>query len=474
MNLDRVLVTFHMKIHFIGINGSGIIGVACIAKSRGFEISGCDINKHSSYSKQLEELGIDVKEGHNPDHITNDVDLVVITPALLYKNKWKEIPEVVKAFNEKKTITWQEFMGTYIMKDKDVVAVCGTHGKTSITTLTSLVFEKANCDPTCSIGGIVKEWGQTYRIGKSDLYIIEADEYNGNFLKYFPKYVVFNNLEMEHPEFFKDFEDYKNMYSRFLHTIQNDGAIFFNYDDENSIELIRKNLDFLKGKNVKLFAYTLDENNQKSDFCEVNYIKTNHEDEIVLNSEVLKIKNVFGEHNIKNIALVSLLANKLNVKNDVIQNVLNEFTGCGRRLDLVLSNDKVDLYDDYAHHHTQIKYCLEALRKKYKNGEKIIAIWEPHLISRFENNSNEYISYLELADLPIVMKFFKSRESFKEIPDMDKYFNNTDIQYIEDNNLILEKVKKFVDNTNKKVVILVMGAGNSYKMTEELKSVLSK
>lgn len=456
----------------MGINGSGIIGVACIAKNRGFEISGCDINKHSSYSKQLEELGINIEDGHSINHITNDLDLVVITPALLYKDKWKDVPELVEAFKRNIVMTWQEFLGTYIMKDKDIIAVCGTHGKTSITTLTSLIFDKAGYDPTCSIGGIVKEWGQTYRIGKNDWYIIEADEYNGNFLKYYPKYIVFNNLEMEHPEFFKNYEDYENMYSKFLCTIQNNGVIFFNYDDENSRNLVKKNIEFLANKNVKLFAYTLSENNKNSDFCEVVYVKTNHKDEIIMNNDTLKIKNIFGEHNLKNVALSSLLANKLGIENIYIQDVLNEFSGCGRRLDLIFENERIKLYDDYAHHHTQIKNCLKSLKQKYSSGEKIIAILEPHLVSRFVDNSEEYLDCMELADLSIIMKFFKSRENFKDTPNMFEYLKNRKIEYIEDENVIVDKVKNYVESTEENIIIIVMGAGNSYKLAEKLKDNL--
>ena len=181
------------------------------------------------------------------------------------------------------------------------------------------------------------------------------------------------------------------------------------------------------------------------------------------------MRHIFGTHNLKNVALSALTLDSLGVDNKYIQDILNSFTGSGRRLDLVFKNERILLYDDYAHHHTQIKYCLESLRQKYNNNEKIIAVLEPHLISRFTNNSREYIDYMSLADFPIIMKFFKSRESFKEIPEMSRYLQNTKITYIEDNDVILDQITNYITNTKEKIIIIVMGAGNSYKLTEKIK-----
>ena len=128
------------NIHFVGINGSGIIGVACIAKDRGYNISGCDANPVGAYSEQLSKLNIYVENGHSEEHITEDIDLVVLTPAVLYKDKYKNIPELVKAFETKKVLRWQEFLGEYIMKNKNVIAVAGTHGKSTTTTFLSLLL----------------------------------------------------------------------------------------------------------------------------------------------------------------------------------------------------------------------------------------------------------------------------------------------------------------------------------------------
>ena len=171
----------NLNVHFIGINGSGISGVACIAKNKGFNVSGCDLNKEGNYTNQLIANNINIQQGHSVDHLKN-IDLVVLSPALLYKDKYKEILETKLAMETIKTIKWQQFLGEYIMKNQNVVAVAGTHGKTTTTTLTALMLEKANFDPTAFIGGEVKEWGQNYRVGNSDYFVCEADEYDSNFL----------------------------------------------------------------------------------------------------------------------------------------------------------------------------------------------------------------------------------------------------------------------------------------------------
>lgn len=462
------------NIHFIGINGSGIVGVACIAKNRGYVVTGCDINPASAYSEQLLKLGINIESEHDESHITNDTDLVVLTPAVLYKDRYKDIPEIVKAFKKKKALKWQEFLGSYIMKNKNVIAIAGTHGKSTITTFLSLLLEKANFDQTSIIGGIVKEWKQTYRIGNSDWYTIEADEYAGNFMYYNPKYIILSNVEMEHPEYFKTYDEYKANFINFLKTIQDNGKIIFNYDDKNSLEIIEELKDFFEQKSVELLAITFNKE-QKSNLCKLNYIESNKFDKYTFDDESFCLDNVFGEHMVKDIAIVSVLAKSINIQNKYIKDLLKTFSGCGRRMDLICKKNNLTLYDDYGHHHTQIKYTLEALRQKI-NNDLIYIIFEPHLISRFKQNSDKYLEYLQIADRAIITKFYKSREYFIEDLDMNKYLINIEkIKYIEEFDKLIKDLDLFVkNNKDKNIYILVMGAGNSYKITDNIKNYLLK
>lgn len=457
-----------IKVHFIGINGSGISGVACIAKQRGFDVDGCDVKfEINNYTQQLLDNNIQILGGHNASHL-DGVDIVVVSPALLYKDKYKEIEETRIAMETKKTIKWQHFLGEYIMKDKKVIAVAGTHGKTTTTSLIALMLEQGNFDPTVFVGGIVKEWGTTYRVGNSDYYVCEGDEYDGNFLNYYPKYVILNNLEMEHPERFANIDDYIDNFRNFLYTIQKDGTIVFNYDDENLKNLISSMMNFFEDNNIKVIGYTFNDNTQTN--SKLNIIKVDKDkNKVIINGEEFK-HNLLGEHNAKNITVAIILALELGVNIEDIRKILKKFCGSKRRIDLVFSDNRIKLYDDYAHHHTQIKCTLEAIKENIDKDTKLIAVLEPHLISRIKNNVKEYNDALLIADYPIITKVFKSRESFMADLDVKSLLNNDNIEYIENFDDVIKHINSILlNNKNHKFAIVVMGAGNSYKIAEALK-----
>ena len=195
-----------MKVHFMGIAGSGMAPIALIAKSMGYEVSGCDISDSTYYSNALKENGIDMRVGHDESHL-RDIDILAITPAVYDYNP--DQPELLKAAETGILMTWQEFSGKYLQKDKDVIAVCGTHGKSSTTAMVGLMMENAGLDPIVEAGTIIKEWGSGYRLADSNYFVCEADEFNNNFLHYHPSYIAINNVEMDHPEFFKDVYEYQ-------------------------------------------------------------------------------------------------------------------------------------------------------------------------------------------------------------------------------------------------------------------------
>ncbi len=467
------MINKKINVHFIGINGSGISGVACIAKSKGFNVSGCDLNEKGNYTNQLIENKINISVGHNSNHLKG-VDIVVVSPALLYKDRYKEIEETKIAMETRKTIKWQRFLGEYIMNRQNIVAVAATHGKTTITSLIGLMLERGNFDPTVFVGGIVKEWNRTYRVGESDYYVCEADEYDGNFLNYFPKYAILNNIEMEHPEIFADYKEYENNFRNFLETVQENGKVVFYYDDENIYNLITSMLDTFRKKNIKLIGYTFNTKLKKI-INDIKLIKIKKSgNQIIINDEIIEY-SILGGHNTKNISIASIMALEIGVKIQAIKDVAKNFTGSKRRMDLIFSNERIRLYDDYAHHHTQIGCTLKALKENLDKNEKLIAILEPHLISRIKNNTKEYKEALLLADYPIITKVFKSRENF--LPDLDvkTLLNDNKIMCIENFNDIVDKVKQIIaENPKKRFSIIVMGAGNSYKISTSLKDLFSE
>ncbi|HSQ97269.1 MAG TPA: Mur ligase family protein [Rickettsiales bacterium] len=464
------MINKKINVHFIGINGCGISGVACIAKSRGFEVSGCDIGESSNYSAQLTENNIQTFVGHHAEHLKN-IDVVVVSPALLYKDKYKEIEETKVAMESRKTIKWQRFLGEYIMNRQNIVAVAATHGKTTITSLVGLMLERGGFDPTVFVGGVVKEWNKTYRVGESNYYVCEGDEYDGNFLNYFPKYVILNNIEMEHPERFANYEEYENNFKNFLETVQENGKIVFYYDDENVYNLITSMLDTFRKKNIKLVGYTFNTRLKKV-LSDIKLVKVKKgKNKVVINDETIEY-GILGGHNTKNISVASILAMEMGVKIQAIKDIAKSFTGSKRRMDLIFSDNRIKLYDDYAHHHTQIMCTLTALKENLDKKEELIAILEPHLISRIKDNTEEYKKALLLSNYPIVTKVFKSRESFMKDIDIKKLLDDDKIMYIEDFEKVVEKVKEIISkNPEKKFSIIIMGAGNSYKIATSLKEL---
>ena len=168
-------------LHFLGMNGSGISGVACLAKQYGYNVSGCDLTKISNYTDQLNELDIDVLEGHSVEHL-DGVDELIVSAAIYFKDKYKTIPEVMEAMKRGIKITkWQEFIDNNLTRDKELICVCGTHGKTTTTTFVADMLEFLGADPSALIGGVNGKWNRGYKAGKGKYFVCESDEYGNNF-----------------------------------------------------------------------------------------------------------------------------------------------------------------------------------------------------------------------------------------------------------------------------------------------------
>lgn len=461
------------KFHFLGINGSGMVGVACLAKKKGYIVDGCDLSQTSDYSKQLSDLNIDVKLGQSELHLEN-VDKLIVSPAVFFRDKYKNIKEITKAIEKNiDVIRWQQFVDEYLTKNKDLICICGTHGKTTTTTIVSNILEYCNADPSVIVGGINKMWGKNYRNGEGKFFVCEADEYGENFTYYHPKYIIINNIEMEHPEFFLNLEDYKENFCNFIKNIKEDGIIVFNADDKNIIEVINKVYDTINKRNIKFISYTLEKDYNG---ISINHKAESNSDNFILDKENFSLmKDMNGKHNIRNTIISVLLLKELGFETNLIKKALKICKGAKRRMEKVLSTDRITVYDDYAHHHTQVYNNLITLKSNIKNNEKIIAILEPHLISRFTNNSKEYIEALEISDYPIITKFFKSREADLEEPSMDKYIYNTKIEYIVSFDDIVKRVTDIINKENscKKFHIVIMGAGLSYKLTNMISEKLA-
>ncbi|MDR0572025.1 MAG: Mur ligase domain-containing protein [Rickettsiales bacterium] len=464
------------KIHFLGINGCGIGGVACLAKLDGFDVSGCDLTESGDYSKQLQDLGIAVEQGHSSKHL-NGINMLVVSAAVFFNDKYKQIEEITESINKNIPIVkWQDFLDKFLVEDKKFIAVCGTHGKTSTTTIVANLLEDMDCDPTAMIGGINLRWGTTFRKGNGKYFVCEADEYGGNFHSFHPNCVIFNNVEMEHPEYFANYESYKKNFIEFFSNIRDGGILIFNYDDKNSLEVILQAKRVFVNRNIKIIGFSLKQQPPEDDFIELERCEIVDSSSFICGGVRYGMKNIKGMHNIFNMTAAIILMNKLGFCNKLEKFVENAILP-KRRMELVWEDDKKRLYDDYAHHHTQIYYNLSSLISDTKEKRKIIAVLEPHLISRFKQNSGKYLDYMEMADYSIITKFCKSRENFLPDLPMTKYLEGRKTVYIEDFNAVIDKINEIInlsENKDFKFNIVIMGAGSSYKLTNSLKDFYAK
>ena len=241
------------KVHFMGIGGSGVSGVAVIAHSQGYEISGCDLQTDTPYLVGLKKLGIKIFVGHNENHIHNS-DILAVSPSVFFQNSTQ--PEVTLAKKVNKLITWQNFVGDYLQRGKKLICIAGTHGKSTTTALAGFLFENAKVDPLVVIGANVDKWGGNARIGKGEIFITESDEFYDNFLNYTPETIVLNNIEFDHPDYFKDETMLLNSFAKHIKSLKGGKTLIFNQDSPG----IKKLFDLLKVKNLsnlELLGYTI-------------------------------------------------------------------------------------------------------------------------------------------------------------------------------------------------------------------------
>lgn len=459
-----------LHVHFMGIGGSGMAPIAVIAKRSGFDVSGCDCNETSYYSDALRDSGIDIKLGHSSEHLEG-VDILAVTPAVFDINP--NHPEIVEARKRNILMTWQEFMGRYLQKDKFLVAVAGTHGKSTTTVLTGLALEAGGLDPIVEAGTIYRPWGGGFRISESKYFVCEADEFNCNFLNYSPSLIIINNIEMDHPEFFKDFTEFKGAFKKFIGNIKHPGTLVLNEESEGIRDVLIDMKDWLRERNVKVIGYYL---KRKFDFpFSAEYkgeIVNFAEDGVDFDVYGPNFKDSFklgllGAHNVSNSLGVLCAAIELGINLETLKAVFQKYKGISRRTELVDEVNGIKVFDDYGHHPTAIAAVLDTFKTTY-HDKKVYAVVEPHQISRLKLFPEEFIAALNNADEAIVTKTYVGREINKNLEpvDMNTLVGKVDAgkaSYIEDFNNVSDTISLKAKEGD---IIIVFGAGNSHKLTK--------
>ncbi len=452
MNTDKGFINNMLKVHFLGIGGSGASAAAALAQAQGYEITGCDLEPHNEFTTVFK--ADQLMKGHSASHLeSGNVDILAVTPAIFSLDP--QNPELVTA-KEKgiPVLTWQQFVGEYLTKDKFVIAVCGTHGKTTTTAMIAQVLEEANLNPTVLLGAIHPKWKTNYRTpsrhperseGSQDYFVVEADEYNDNFLHFKPDITVVTNIEMDHPEYFKDFESYKESFKKFL--LQTNGTIVANLLDSNVAEVVR---DVMKTPGQKYhdrnkFVQYLDYSKNKMDFN-------------------LKIP---GEYNILNAKAAMQVGLLLGIAPQIIRQSLNNYTGVGRRFELIGTYHGAQIYSDFGHHPTEIRETMQAARQKFPN-QRIILVYQPHMFSRTKALFDDFVKvFKEIpVDKIIITDIYPSRETdtglvtSQQLVDAVSY--DTLVYHSKDH--LLQMLK---DHVQKDDILFFMGAGDIDKMARK-------
>ncbi len=388
-----------MHIHFIGIGGISMSGLAEILLKEGFTVSGSD-TKESPLTKKLESEGAHIVYGQKAENITPGIGCVVYTAAINRSN-----PELIEAVSRKiPMLTRAELLGQ-LMKNYDTpIAVSGTHGKTTTTSMISHILLEADMDPTISVGGILKAIGGNIRVGSSGTFITEACEYTNSFLHFFPKISVILNIEEDHLDFFKDLEDIRHSFHQFAALLPDDGTLVINGDIKDYPEIYTglscnvvtygSSIDFDYGADNIVY----DENGHVSFDLVVHGEKA---DRIQL--------SVTGVHNVSNALSAIAVANLLDIPMEVTKKGLLSFTGTDRRFEYKGEFNGVTVVDDYAHHPTEIEATLKAAQHSPHNS--VWCVFQPHTYTRTKAFFHEFAEALSHADHLILADIYAARET---------------------------------------------------------------
>ncbi|MEX0649126.1 MAG: UDP-N-acetylmuramate--L-alanine ligase [Balneolaceae bacterium] len=453
------------QIHMVGIGGIGMSGIAEILLLRGYTVTGSDSSK-SDTTKRLKELGATIYTGHKPEHIEG-ADVVVYTSAI----RAEENVETKAALAKQIPVIKRSEMLAELMRMKYGIGIAGTHGKTTTTTLAGHVVQDGNFDPTIIVGGRVHSFDKTNAVvGKGDIIIVEADEFDRTFLRLSPTMAVITNIEAEHLDIYEDVEDVKDAFIQFANKVPFYGVVIVCLDSPEVRSILprieRRTISYGFTPQAQVRAVNISRNAFKSTFT------------VLFNEEVLGEVNLTapGDHNIKN-ALASIAVGlELNMDFKQIQSGLERFEGVFRRFQPKLDQENVLVIDDYAHHPTEVQATVQAAKSGWED-RRIVAVFQPHLYSRTRDMYKEFgLSFFD-AEVLIVTDVYPSREQPIEgvtgelISDTAKKYGHRDVHYLQDKNGLPAKLREIVQDGD---IVITMGAGDIYKYGEQFAEMMKK
>ena len=454
-------------IHFIGIGGIGMSGLAQIMKNMGFRIQGSDQHKNKN-TIICTKLGIKVFIGHSPSNIKKATILVKSTAI---KNNNPEIKYAKK--NKIPIYSRAEVLADAVSQKKNII-ITGSHGKTTTTSLVAKILSDQKLDPTIINGGVINSLKSNAKLGKGDWAILEADESDGSFLKLPINYSIVTNVDYEHLDYYKKYKNLENSFVEFINKTPPTGKAIICLDNKN----VRKILKKIKNKNILTYGENINANyvitkikyNLDSTSFNLSFKDREKKRKLIKNINV----KLLGKHNVLNATAAFIVCLNLGADQNITKKSLKNFSGVQRRMTKVFSKNKNDFYDDYAHHPTEISSILEGV-SNVNDKRKIISIFEPHRYSRVLSLKKEFSKCFFKSNMVIVCPLYSAGEKkdskFNLINFANSISKNSKTQVI----IVkteLELIKYFKRNLTSNEIIIGMGAGSISKWMIGLKSSL--
>jgi UDP-N-acetylmuramate--alanine ligase len=445
------------KIHFIGIGGIGMSGIAEILLDQGFSVTGSD-KQLSEITERLEKLGAKIYEGHSPEHIEPDVDVVVYSSAVKMDN-----PEVQEAIRRKIPLIRRAEMLAELMRLKYGIGIAGTHGKTTTTSMVGLILIEGGFDPTVIVGGVLRDLGGTNsRLGHGNFIVVEADEFDRSFLQLTPTIAVITTLEPEHLDCYGSVEELKNAFIDFANKVPFYGFVVLCLDEPMIQDIMPK----IK---KKIVTYGL---NAQADVQAIDLEFSGRKASYTL---IYKGKDygrinlqVPGIHNIKNSLAGIAVGMELGIEFEKIKKAVERFRGVYRRFEIRAEVNGIIVVDDYAHHPTEIRAVLQAAKDGWKR--RVVAVFQPHLYSRTRDFYLDFGRSFFNADVCVLTDVYPAREepiegvSGKLIADAARDFGHKDVHYVPNKMELADYVLGLVKSGD---MVIFMGAGDITKICGE-------
>ena len=454
-------------LHFIGIGGIGMSGIAEVLINLGYKVAGSDLVENQNVLR-LKKLGINIYIGHKKQNI-EDAAMVVISSAINHDNE-----EILEAKKKRLPIVKRAEMLAELMRFKKSISVAGTHGKTTTTSLMAAILETANLDPTVINGGIINSYNSNAKIGSSDWMVVEADESDGSFTKLPSTNVIITNIDAEHLDYYGSFRNLKEAFKQFINNIPFYGMAIVCLDNPT----IQSILSEIEDKRIITYGIS-----PQADYKAKN-IKNNNGKTLFtleISPRVLSpkkningiISNIPGIHNVQNVLAASAMAIEMGIESEFIKTALEKFEGVNRRFSFLCSYKGIKVYDDYGHHPIEIRATLSAAREVSKN--KVVAVVQPHRYSRLKMLFADFTTAFNDADTVFITDIYSAGENKLEDINKESLISaliaggHKDAREFEN----LEKLQIFLeDNLGEGDVIIFLGAGDITQYAKNFSNLL--